>query len=149
MHAIYDYIFTTIILVTMITLTLGRIYGTTDTLISAVSQAELQAKAEEILNKIDERAKKYNEKAREGVDAKIQQIWYANHDMSDPGDTLFFITDSKYSDCLESLLTELSIEIKKEKPNLSLSLYTWPCGYEDVKNQGFNKKVFDYVGDKS
>ena len=52
MHAIYDYIFTTIILVTMITLTLGRIYGTTDTLISAVSQAELQAKAEEILNKI-------------------------------------------------------------------------------------------------
>ncbi|RLF16927.1 MAG: hypothetical protein DRZ82_10305, partial [Thermoprotei archaeon] len=52
MHAIYDYIFTTIILISMIVLTLGRIYGITDTLNSAISQDELQAKAEEILNKI-------------------------------------------------------------------------------------------------
>ena len=52
MHAIYDYIFTTITLVLMITLTLNRLYGITDTLTSTISQDDLQAKAEEVLNKI-------------------------------------------------------------------------------------------------
>ena len=101
-----------------------------------------------ILNKIDKRVRKYNDSAKEGTDVKVQQIWYANHNMSDPGDTLFFIIEKIYSDRLEDLLIELDFEIAKENPDLKLRLQTWPCGYEAVEDQGLQEKVFDYVNNK-
>ena len=101
--------------------------------------------SKEILDEIDKWAKKYNQEVVEGIDTKIQQIWYANHDMSDPRDTLFLITDKVYSSKLEDAITKFDLKITKEH-KVDLHFRTWPCGYEDVKNQGFQEKIFDYVG---
>ena len=107
-------------------------------------QAFLQTNTllEKALLKIDRWARDYNK--RNENDVKIQQIWYSDRDMEEPRDTLFVITECKYSDTLEDAVTQIDLEIHQEF-HLGLNFQTWPCGYENAKKYGFLEKIFDYT----
>jgi hypothetical protein len=97
---------------------------------------------EKVLLEVNKWAKEYNQKA--GSDVKIQQIWYSDGDMEESRNTLFLITECKYSDRLEDAITHFEWEIM-DKYQQDLNFQTWPCGYQSAKKQGFLKKVFDYT----
>lgn len=94
------------------------------------------------LLKIDRWARYYNNKA--GNDVKIQQIWYSEGDMEEPRDTLFLITECKYSDNLENAVTQIDLKIHQEF-HLGLNFQTWPCGYQNSAKYGFLEKIFEYT----
>lgn len=104
---------------------------------------------EDIHPLVDEFAREYNKNVlKENTEGHyapltIQQIWYGK-DSENGIDTLFLITDKRFSDNLERAISDFELSMMREK-KIDLRLQTWPCGYRDSEKHGFSRKLFDYV----